>query len=248
MDAARRCEIVGRNKGDCSLKQPIVIVALDVPSLEQAVEMVDALGPNVKHVKVGMELYYASGPAIIETLLRRDLRIFLDLKLHDIPNTVARTVTVLRGLGVDMLNVHCAGGRKMMEAAAEAAGNTLQVIGVTQLTSTDQAALNEEIGIPGTVEAAAVRYARLAKAAGLSGVVCSPLETAVIKENLGSQFLAVTPGIRPQQADDDQKRVTTPRQAADAGSDFLVIGRPITAAPNPRQALEDILKELEGGQ
>lgn len=228
------------------MSKPKIVVALDVPGLEPALSLVDRLGSSLTHVKVGMELFYASGPAIVEMMLERDLRVFLDLKLHDIPNTVARTVTVLRDLGVDMLNVHCAGGRNMLEAAAEAAGTRLRLIGVTQLTSTDQRTLNDDIKIPGTVSDAVLHYARLAQESGLAGVVCSPLETTMIKEALGSEFVTVTPGIRPQAAADDQKRVTTPKQAAAAGSDYLVIGRPITGAADPGRALADISNELEG--
>jgi len=230
------------------------MVALDRPDEAAAESLIRALEGIPCWLKVGMELFYAAGPAFVAGLKDRGYRVFLDVKMHDIPNTVKGGAASVTRLGVDLFNVHAAGGVRMMEAAlegAEAASGGRprpRVIAVTQLTSTSQAVLNDEIGIPGTAEEAVVRYARLARRAGLDGVVASAREVRAVKAACGGGFLAVTPGIRPASASaDDQERIMTPREALDAGADFLVIGRPITAAPDPREALESIVKELTHG-
>ncbi|MBB6729594.1 orotidine-5'-phosphate decarboxylase [Cohnella zeiphila] len=233
-----------------------VMVALDKPDAEAALRLAGRLEGSGCWAKVGMELFYAAGPSVVRELKARGLKVFLDVKMHDIPNTVRGGARSIVRLGVDMFNVHAAGGLAMMEAAvqgireaAEEGGSPLTelplVIAVTQLTSTSQATLNEEIGISGSVEAAVVRYAELAKRAGLNGVVASPLETGAIKAACGDRFMTVTPGIRPRGADiGDQSRVTTPREAVAGGTDYLVIGRPITAAPDPAAALNTIIEEM----
>lgn len=233
-----------------------VMVALDKPDAEAALRLAAQLQGAGCWMKVGMELFYAAGPAVVRELKTRGFRVFLDVKMHDIPNTVRGGSRSIARLGADMFNVHAAGGAAMMSAAMEgvreaiAAGDAEQapiVIAVTQLTSTSLETMNDEIGIPGSVQDAVVRYARLAKNAGLQGVVASPLEVAAIKAACGSGFLTVTPGIRPRGADaGDQSRITTPRDAVTGGTDFLVIGRPITGAENPPEALETILKEMTG--
>jgi len=230
------------------------MVALDRPDEAAAESLIRALEGIPCWLKVGMELFYAAGPAFVAGLKDRGYRVFLDVKMHDIPNTVKGGAASVTRLGVDLFNVHAAGGVRMMEAAlegAEAASGGRprpRVIAVTQLTSTSQAVLNDEIGIPGTAEEAVVRYARLARRAGLDGVVASAREVRAVKAACGGGFLAVTPGIRPASAAaDDQERIMTPREALDAGADFLVIGRPITAAPDPREAFESIVRELTHG-
>jgi orotidine-5'-phosphate decarboxylase len=205
-------------------------------------------------MKVGMQLFYAAGPQFVTYLKDQGYKVFLDLKMHDIPNTVKGGAESITRLGVDMFNIHAAGGKQMMQAALEgvdkglsANGGKLRplVIGVTQLTSTSSTMLNEELGIAGTVEQAVLRYAGLSKDSGLDGVVASPLEVVGIKGTIGTDFITVTPGIRPNGAAiADQARVMTPKEAFAQGTDFVVIGRPITASPNPRQALETILEEL----
>jgi orotidine-5'-phosphate decarboxylase len=231
-----------------------IMVALDRPDEAAAESLIRALEGIPCWLKVGMELFYAAGPAFVAGLKDRGYRVFLDVKMHDIPNTVKGGAASVTRLGVDLFNVHAAGGVRMMEAAlegAEAASGGRprpRVIAVTQLTSTSQAVLNDEIGIPGTAEEAVVRYARLARRAGLDGVVASAREVRAVKAACGGGFLAVTPGIRPASASaDDQERIMTPREALDAGADFLVIGRPITAAPDPREAFESIVRELTHG-
>jgi orotidine-5'-phosphate decarboxylase len=231
-----------------------LMVALDYPDARSAESLLDELKGIPCYMKVGMELFYAAGPAFIERLKRDGYKVFLDLKMHDIPNTVRGGARSITGMGVDMFNVHAAGGVKMMEAAlsgvkdAQQAGTAQSdpiVIAVTQLTSTDQTVLNEEIGIAGTVEEAVLRYARIAQTAGLHGVVASPLEVRLIKEACGEPFITVTPGIRPAGADShDQSRVLTPGEAIRQGSDYIVVGRPITKASSPRQAAEAILLEM----
>jgi orotidine-5'-phosphate decarboxylase len=205
-------------------------------------------------MKVGMQLYYAEGPAFVRELKELGYKVFLDLKLHDIPNTVKSGANSITKLGVDMINVHAAGGVEMMAAAMKGVEEALQenpaldkpiVIAVTQLTSTSQQMLNEEVGIPGAVADAVVHYAKLTKQAGLDGVVASPLEVEMIKAACGNEFKTITPGIRPAgSAKGDQTRVMTPKQALTEGTDFIVIGRPITTAANPREAIENIIEEL----
>lgn len=229
-----------------------IIVALDVASKEKALLLVDSFEQQVSFVKVGMELYYGEGPKIIEELKKRDLKIFIDLKLHDIPNTVGKAAAQLTKLGVEMFNLHVAGGLNMMIAARENMEKNLttgqrlpHLIGVTQLTSTDQKILNEELGIPTTVAESVVHYAKLAKKAGLEGVVSSVHEIELIKEYCGKDFLTVTPGIRLGDGSaDDQKRIATPERAIKLGSDYLVIGRSITAAKNPAATFNQILNKI----
>lgn len=231
-----------------------VMVALDKPDRSAALQLAEQLQGSGCWAKVGMELFYAAGQDIVRELKARGFRVFLDLKMHDIPNTVRGGARSIAKLGVDMFNVHAAGGAAMMRAAVQGvqdaldAGETANkplIIGVTQLTSTNLTTLNEEIGIPGTVEEAVLRYARLTKEAGLDGVVASPLEVGAIKNACGSAFLTVTPGIRPKGADvGDQQRITTPSDAVKGGTDYLVIGRPITGAADPAAALQTILKEM----
>ncbi|MFB9325395.1 orotidine-5'-phosphate decarboxylase [Paenibacillus aurantiacus] len=229
-----------------------IMVALDYPDASAAERMLDALEGIPCYMKVGMQLFYAAGPAFVTSLKERGYRVFLDVKMHDIPNTVKGGASSIARLGVDMFNVHAAGGRHMMEAALEGVDITLGagstrplVIAVTQLTSTNQSVLNDEIGIAGSVEEAVIRYAKQAHAAGLDGVVSSPQEVQIIKSACGEAFKTVTPGIRPVGAElNDQSRILTPRQALDQGTDYMVIGRPITAAADPRASIESIIEEL----
>ncbi|HCU07565.1 MAG TPA: orotidine-5'-phosphate decarboxylase [Clostridiales bacterium] len=230
-----------------------VIIALDFQDKKKALTFLDRLGGARPFVKVGMELFYAEGPGIVQELKERGHRIFLDLKLHDIPNTVRGAVGNVAKLGADIVNVHASGGIAMMEAAreaAEASGTQRPlIIAVTQLTSTGQEVMNQQLLIPGTVEEAVLHYARNAQAAGLDGVVCAPMEAESIKRELGSAFLTVTPGIRfaEDQKADDQVRITTPAMAARGGADYIVVGRPITAAPDPLEAYLRYRKEFMGG-
>ncbi len=233
-----------------------VIIALDFPGSRQALSFLDGLDGVRPFVKVGMELFYATGPGFILDLKERGHDIFLDLKLHDIPNTVQRSMAVLAGLGVDMLNVHAAGTVKMMAAAREGlelgtrpGAKRPLLVAVTQLTSTDQLRMNQEIRIPGSVEEVVAAYALLAKKAGLDGVVCSPEEAQRIHRNCGSGFLTVTPGIRPAASDNqDQVRIRTPEEARELGADYIVVGRPITAAKDPLTAYLEIKQDFEGGR
>jgi orotidine-5'-phosphate decarboxylase len=223
-----------------------LIVALDVSSQEEALQAVKDLGSSLRFVKVGMELFYSTGPGFIARLKDLGLKVFLDLKVHDIPNTAQRAIGVLSKLGCDMLNVHCSGGLTMMQKAQQALEGDTLLIGVTQLTSTDQQVLNDQLGIPGTVEESVLNYARLAQQAGLVGVVCSPLEVEKLKQLLGASFITVTPGVRPAGGGvQDQKRVMTPGEAIAAGSDYLVVGRPVMASPDRKGALERIIEEME---
>ena len=232
---------------------PRLIAALDFPTVEAAKKAVEEIGDAVAYYKVGMELYYAAGNDMIRFLKEHNKKVFLDLKLQDIPNTVASALKVEARLGVDMINVHAVGGKKMMEAAAKAVKETAEELGVerpkliavTILTSMDEeqfADLNYKNTIPEQV----VALAKLAKAAGLDGVVASPKEAAVIREACGPDFLIVTPGVRPAgSALDDQSRVTTPAQAFANGSTHIVVGRPIMKAENRKQAAEAIVEEIK---
>ncbi len=225
-----------------------LIVALDVPNATEARKIVSSLGESVDFYKIGMQLYTAEGPGIVRDLVASGRQIFLDLKYHDIPNTVAAAVREAAQPGVSMLTVHASGGSKMLRAAADAAravNPSLRVLAVTVLTSMDQAALNEA-GVPAPVLDQVVRLAAMALNAGCSGLVSSALEVKALRKQLGDDFLAVTPGIRPAGAPHgDQSRAATPGEAITAGATHLVVGRPITAAANPAAAAEKILIEME---
>ncbi|MAZ48909.1 MAG: orotidine-5'-phosphate decarboxylase [Halobacteriovoraceae bacterium] len=225
-----------------------VIVALDFPSEKEALHFLDKVEGKLTYVKVGMQLYYSQGPELIEKIKAKDLKIFLDLKLHDIPATVAKASQVLAKLKIDMVNVHAAGGFEMMKKANQAYKEIHpegKMIAVTQLTSTSQEVLNQEIGISGKLSDNVLHYAKMAKEAGLDGVVCSAWEAEFIKEKMGETFLCVTPGIRLNLENaHDQKRVKTPAQAIKAGADFLVMGREITKASNPKEIVNSIEKDL----
>ena len=228
-----------------------VIIACDFSSGAQVLEFLDKFASCTRKpfVKIGMELYYAEGPSIVRQIKKRGHRIFLDLKLHDIPNTVRKTMKVLSNLDVDMTNVHAAGTIDMMKAALEGLtredGTRPLLIAVTQLTSTSEERMQKELLIGAGIADTITHYAANAAEAGLDGVVCSPLEAAMVKEKCGSNFIAVTPGIRfADAAADDQVRITTPARAREIGSDFIVVGRPITAAQDPVAAYERCVKEF----
>ena len=230
-----------------SCQSPIV-VALDYPTMAQSIEMAKRLDPSQCRVKVGKELFTTAGPAILEALHKLGFDIFLDLKFHDIPNTVANAVSVAAKAGVWMVNVHATGGRRMMEASANALqqlpDNKTLLIAVTVLTSMDQADLLE-IGIDATPEQHVKRLAALAKSSGMDGVVCSAQESSMLSADLGRDFVLVTPGIRPTGADQgDQKRIMTPAEAMAAGSHYLVMGRPITQASDPIAVLTQANRDL----
>jgi orotidine-5'-phosphate decarboxylase len=229
------------------MSDPKIIVALDYPSAAPALALADRLEPALCRLKVGKELFTATGPALLEELMRRGFDIFLDLKFHDIPNTAAQACKAAASLGVWMINVHALGGRKMLEAAREAIVRNAQqpkLIAVTMLTSMAQQDL-VEIGINATPADMVLRLATLARDRGLDGVVCSAQEAAQLRKQFGNEFCLVTPGIRPAHASlDDQSRVMTPQAAMQAGSNYLVIGRPITQAADPLQALLDINQEI----
>jgi orotidine-5'-phosphate decarboxylase len=227
---------------------PRVIVALDFSDAAAAEHLVDRLDPTLCRIKVGKELFTRAGPALVSRLVSRGFKVFLDLKFHDIPNTVARACAAAANLGVWMLNVHALGGRKMMEAAREALADRAEarplLIAVTILTSLGEEDIRE-VGLQGMPGDNVVRLAGLAKTAGLDGVVCSPLETTSLRQNLGTDFLLVTPGVRPAgAARGDQRRVLTPAEAIERGADYLVIGRPVTQAPDPLEALRQINADL----
>ncbi len=232
------------------MNDPRVIVALDFSEAKSAFALVDRLDPGLCRLKVGKELFTAAGPALTETLVRRGFAVFLDLKYHDIPNTVASACKAAAALGVWMINVHALGGRAMMQAAREALAMEKQppkLIAVTLLTSMGERDL-AEVGIDGSPQQGVLRLARLAKDSGLDGVVCSAQEAALLRRECGPAFCLVTPGIRPAQAgEDDQRRVMTPRAAIASGADYLVIGRPVTRAADPLQALEQINREIGQG-
>lgn len=229
--------------------QSPIVVALDYPTMAQSIEMAKRLDPTQCRVKVGKELFTTAGPAILEALHKLDFEVFLDLKFHDIPNTVAHAVNVAADLGVWMVNVHASGGRRMMEASANALAqrtdNNTILIAVTVLTSMDQSDLIE-VGIDLTPEQHVKRLATLAKSSGIDGVVCSAQESSILSSELGKEFVLVTPGIRPAgSAQGDQKRIMTPVQAMAAGSHYLVMGRPITQAADPVAALTQVNTELD---
>lgn len=228
-----------------------VIVACDFSSSSEVLAFLDKFAGSRRKpfVKIGMELYYAAGPDIVREIKARGHRIFLDLKLHDIPNTVRKTMKVLSALDVDMTNVHAAGTIDMMKAALEGLtrpdGTRPLLIAVTQLTSTSEERMQKELLINARIGDVIAKYASNAKEAGLDGVVCSPLEASLVKEECGKDFLAVTPGIRfADAAADDQVRITTPARARETGSDFIVVGRPITAATDPVAAYLRCIEEF----
>jgi orotidine-5'-phosphate decarboxylase len=229
-----------------------LFVALDVETLAEAETLLDRFGESVPGVKIGNQLFTAAGPAAIERAHKRGARVFLDLKYHDIPNTVAGAVREATRLGVFMLNVHASGGRAMMRAAAEAATKAASdfavarpiVLGVTVLTSLDRKALQTEVGVTASVEAHVLRLAERAREAGLDGCVASPREIGLLRGAFGAGWRIVTPGIRPASRDDDQVRVATPASAIRAGADYVVVGRPITAAADPAAALHAIVEEI----
>lgn len=228
-----------------------VIIACDFASAEETFAFLDRFTGRKPFVKIGMELYYAEGPEIVRQLKARGHKIFLDLKLHDIPNTVKKAMTVLRKLDVDIVNLHAAGTTAMMQAALEGLtrpdGTRPLLIAVTQLTSTDQEALENDLMIHAPMEEVVMHYAETARKAGLDGVVCSPLEAGKVHAVCGKDFLTVTPGVRFAGGEvGDQKRVMTPAAAKEIGSDYIVVGRPITAAPDPVAAYERCVAEFCG--
>lgn len=227
--------------------QDRLIVALDVPSADAAMDLVDQLQGTCRWFKVGMELYYAAGNSVIERLLGRGFQVFLDLKLHDIPNTVAGAVRSVAGTGASLLTIHAGGGEQMMRAAALAAArpNAPELLAVTVLTSMDAAELGA-VGVSDTPSAQVLRLAQLAKVSGVNGLVCSPEEVAAVRQAMGPGARLVVPGIRPAGlgATDDQRRVATPAETIVRGASMLVVGRPITQAPDPAQAAATILAEI----
>mgnify|MGYP001745304117 CR=1 FL=1 len=221
-----------------------LIVALDVSTMDAMKETVTALGDAVSFYKVGMELFYAEGEQTVRYLQEQNKQVFLDLKLHDIPNTVKSAMSVLGTFGVDMVTVHAAGGVEMMREAKAALGEGAKLVAVTQLTSTSEEDMRDCQNIQTTVQESVVNYARKAQEAGLDGVVCSAHEVALIKDATSSDFVCVTPGIRPAGAEiGDQKRVMTPQEAHKIGSDYIVVGRPIIQAENPWDAYHEIKRQ-----
>lgn len=228
-----------------------VIVALDFSSKEQVLTFLDKFEGRKPFVKIGMELFYAEGPSIVKEIKKRGHKIFLDLKLHDIPNTVTKAMKVLSSLDVDMTNLHASGSIKMMEGAIKGLtredGTRPLLIAVTQLTSTDQETMEKDLLIKEPIDQVVMHYAKNAKIAGLDGVVCSPLEAEKVHNSCGNEFLTVTPGVRFADGEvGDQKRVMTPEQARKIGSDYIVVGRPITASEDPVKAYERCVKEFLG--
>ena len=228
-----------------------VIIACDFSSAEETFKFLDKFEGKKPFVKIGMELYYAEGPSIVKEIKKRGHKIFLDLKLHDIPNTVKKAMAVLSRLDVDMTNLHAAGTKRMMQAAIEGLtrpdGTRPLLIAVTQLTSTDQESMENDLLIREPVDKVVMHYAKCAAEAGLDGVVCSPLEAGKVHDTCGSSFVTVTPGVRFADGDvGDQKRVMTPAEANRIGSDYIVVGRPITAADDPVAAYERCCREFIG--
>lgn len=229
-----------------------VIVACDFSSKEQVLEFLDKFeGHRKPFVKIGMELFYGAGPEIVREIKRRGHKVFLDLKLHDIPNTVRKTMKVLSALDVDMTNLHASGTIEMMRAALEGLvredGTRPVLIAVTQLTSTSEERMRDELLINAPLPEVVKKYASNAREAGLDGVVCSPLEASIVKDTCGSGFVTVTPGVRFADAGkDDQVRITTPARAREIGSDYIVVGRPITTAEDPVAAYERCVREFLG--
>lgn len=228
-----------------------VIIACDFDSKEKVLNFLDLFKGKKPFVKIGMELYYAEGPAIVKEIKARGHKIFLDLKLHDIPNTVKKAMAVLSRLDVDMTNLHVAGATTMMKGALEGLtredGSRPILIGVTQLTSTDQETMERDMLIKEPIDKVVMHYAKVCANAGLDGVVCSPLEAQKVHETCGNNFVTVTPGIRFADGEvGDQKRIMTPAEARKIGSDYIVVGRPITAASDPVAAYERCVKEFLG--
>ena len=226
-----------------------VIIACDFSSAAETYAFLDKFQDEKPFVKIGMELFYAEGPAIVREIKRRGHRIFLDLKLHDIPNTVKKSMSVLSRLDVDMCNLHAAGTIEMMKAALEGLtrpnGTRPLLIAVTQLTSTSEERMRNDLLIDHNINDVVVHYAKNAKIAGLDGVVCSPLEAGIVKEACGAEFMTVTPGIRFADGEvGDQVRITTPEKAREIGTDYIVVGRPITAAPDPVAAYRRCMNEF----
>jgi orotidine-5'-phosphate decarboxylase len=226
-----------------------VAVALDTADPDELARWCRFFGPRVGVLKVGLEAFASQGPAAVAMARRAGARVFLDLKLHDIPNTVAGAVRAARALEVDLLTVHAGGGRAMLEAAADAADGALRLLGVTLLTHLDEAELSR-LDLPGPVAIRVERWAGLAAAGGCAGVVCSPQEAAALRARHAAPFLLVTPGVRPAggAGGDDQRRVATPAAALRAGADLIVVGRPLTRAADPGAALEALLREMSGAQ
>src|SRR5438309_5396068 len=221
-----------------------IIVALDLPSKSEAARLVERLREQISFFKIGLQLYTAEGPEIVEAVTVNGAKVFLDLKLHDIPNTVARCIESASELGVQMLTIHLSGGSEMIRAAVGARKREMSILGVTVLTSSTQQTL-DEIGIEEQLDRHVLRLGNLGVAAGIDGLVASPFEARFLRNELGDKIKIVVPGVRPNWSEpDDQKRFMTPRQAIEAGADELVIGRPITAHKNPREAVEKILEEL----
>lgn len=230
-----------------------VIVACDFPGKAEVLAFLDQFGAKKPFVKIGMELFYAEGPAIVREIKARGHKIFLDLKLHDIPNTVEKAMAVLSGLDVDLCNVHAGGTVAMMEGALRGLtrpdGTRPLLIAVTQLTSTSEERMRQDLLIDRPLEEVVMHYGKNAQRAGLDGVVCAPLEAAAVHQACGSSFLTVTPGVRfAENAAGDQVRVTTPARARALGSDYIVVGRPITAAADPVAAYERCVREFVYGQ
>jgi len=228
-----------------------VIIACDFDSAEKTFAFLDKFTGRKPFVKIGMELYYAEGPSIVKEIKRRGHKIFLDLKLHDIPNTVKKSMAVLSRLDVDMTNLHAGGTIPMMQAAIEGLtredGSRPMLIAVTQLTSTDEETMKRDLLINEPIADVVMHYAHNAKLAGLDGVVCSPLEAGKVHDRCGKDFVTVTPGVRFADGDKgDQKRVMTPEEARKIGSDYIVVGRPITAAEDPVAAYERCIREFVG--
>ncbi len=231
-----------------------IIIALDVPTFDEAADLMDKLGDRARSLKVGSQLFTSVGPDIIREIKRRGKKLFLDLKFHDIPNTVARASEAAAELGVDIFNVHVSGGLEMMRDAAQATKAKASelgiekpiVLGVTILTSIDESMFQSVLGSCNSLKDQIVHMAKLAQKAGLDGVVASPQEIRLIREACGEDFVVLTPGVRPEWASsDDQKRTMTPVEAFKAGANYVVIGRPIYRAPEPADALERILRQLE---
>ena len=230
-----------------------VIIALDFPSGEVALDFLKNFKDEKVYVKVGMELFYKEGPRVINEIKKFGHKIFLDLKIHDIPNTCKGATNSLISLDVDMINYHIAGGKKMLSEASEIVNKEkpeMITLGVTMLTSTDEDVMHHELKIDErkSLDDVVLDYARLAKEANLSGIVCSALEVPKIKENLGDDFITVTPGIRKVKGTDDQKRVVTPSEARELGSDYIVVGRPITKAEDPLKEYKEIKRDFLGGE